>query len=443
MKITIIGTGYVGLVSGAVFADWGHNVVCLDVDKKKVDNINNGIMPIYEEGLEELVKKVSGEKRFIATTDYRSAVEHGELIFICVGTPSNQAGAANLDYVFSASESIGKYTPEDDYKVVITKSTVPVGTHNKVREHIKIGAGDKKIKFDVASNPEFLREGTSIYDANNTDRVVIGSDSEKALSVLEDLYKHLDSPIVKTDLASAELIKYAANSFLATKISFINEISQICERTGADVKSVALGMGLDQRIGSRFLNAGIGYGGSCFPKDVEALYRTSSEYFYDFRLLRGVMDANERQRDYFVDKVFRKYGSNLSELNFGVLGSAFKNGTDDTRKSVAIAVIRVLRGAGANIKLYDPAALENSKKELGDDNIEYMNSSEEVFDKSDSVFILTEWPEFANLDYKDLVEKMNSKVIFDGRNLLDPLEMKKLGVEYYGVGRKEDADDTH
>ncbi len=443
MKITIIGTGYVGLVSGAVFADWGHNVMCLDIDKDKVDKINKGIMPIYEEGLEELVKKVSSEGRFKATTDYKSSIEHGELIFICVGTPSNQAGAANLNYVFSAAESIGKYMPNDEYKVVITKSTVPVGTHNKVREHVRIGAGNKKINFDVASNPEFLREGTSIYDANNTDRVVIGSDSEKALDILEDLYKHLDAPIVKTDLASAELIKYAANSFLATKISFINEISQICERTGADVKSVALGMGLDKRIGSRFLNAGIGYGGSCFPKDVEALYRTSSEYFYDFRLLRGVMDANERQKDYFVDKVFRKYGTNLSELTFGVLGAAFKNGTDDTRKSVAISVIRTLRGAGARIKLFDPAALENAKKELGQDNVKYSDNAEDVFKKADALFILTEWPEFANLEYPELVKDMNKKVIFDGRNLLDPIEMKDLGVEYYGVGRKDDADDTH
>ncbi|PIR43562.1 UDP-glucose 6-dehydrogenase [candidate division WWE3 bacterium CG10_big_fil_rev_8_21_14_0_10_32_10] len=436
MKITVIGTGYVGLVSGAVFADWGHDVVCLDVDESKIQNIKNGVMPIYEEGLQELVNKVQNvEKRFLATTDYKMAVEHGELLFICVGTPGNQSGAADLSYVFQVSESIGKFMNSTDYKVIITKSTVPVGTHNKVKEYIKKGAGDKKIEFSVASNPEFLREGTSIYDANNTDRVVIGSDSNKALDMLENLYKHLNAPIVKTDLASAELIKYAANAFLATKISFINEISQICERTGADVVSVAQGMGLDKRIGSKFLNAGIGYGGSCFPKDVEALYRTSSENFYDFRLLRGVMDANERQKYYFIEKIFSKYNSNLSGLTFGVLGAAFKNGTDDVRKSVALEVIKLLRGSGAQIKLYDPAAMDTAKGALGNEYIEYAKQANDVFIGSDAIVILTEWPEFVSLNYESLVGKLKSKVIFDGRNLLDPEGMKEMGVEYYPIGR--------
>lgn len=436
MRITIIGTGYVGLVSGAVFADWGHDVVCLDVDQKKINMIKKGVMPIYEDGLEELVKKVSDEGRFKPTTDYKMAVEHGQLIFICVGTPSNQAGAANLNYVFSASQSIGKYMKSGDYKVVITKSTVPVGTHQKVKKNILEGAGKKKLDFDVASNPEFLREGTSIYDANNTDRVVIGGSSEKALSMLESLFKHLNAPIVKTDLASAELIKYAANAFLATKISFINEISQICERTGADVEYVAKGMGLDSRIGPKFLNAGIGYGGSCFPKDVEALYRTSSENFYDFRLLRGVMDANERQKEYFLEKVWNKYGKNLSDMKIGILGSAFKNGTDDTRKSVAVSIIKSLRGAGATLLITDPAAISNTKKELGNKYIDYFDKIEDIFKDADAVFILTEWPEFVSLDYEKLGKVMKNKVIFDGRNLLDPQAMAKLGFEYFGVGRK-------
>jgi len=435
MNITIIGTGYVGLVSGAVFADWGHNVVCLDVDKKKVQNIKKGIMPIYEEGLEELVKRVQNiEKRFRVTTDYKKAVEHGKLIFICVGTPGNSQGAADLSYVFSASEAIGKYL-KNEYKVIVTKSTVPVGTHNKVKEYILKGAGSKKVNFDVASNPEFLREGTSIYDANHTDRVVIGSDSKKALNLLERLYKHLNAPIVKTNLASAELIKYAANAFLATKISFINEMSQICERTGADVKDVALGMGLDNRIGPKFLNAGIGYGGSCFPKDVEALYRTSSEYFYDFRLLRGVMDANERQKIYFIEKVYKKFGTNLTGLTFGILGLAFKNGTDDIRKSVAIEIVKMLRGAGAVLNVYDPAALKNAKNALGVNGINYRLSSKSVFNKADAVFILTEWPEFAELNYAHLSKKMRKKIIFDGRNLLNPKEVISAGLDYYGIGR--------
>lgn len=437
MKITVIGTGYVGLVSGAVFADWGHQVVCLDIDENKIEMIKKGVMPIYEEGLEELVKKVTKEGRFIPTTDYKMAVEHGELIFICVGTPSAQSGAANLDYVFSAAESIGQYMQENTYKIVITKSTVPVGTNNSVKDSLLKGAGSKKVDFDVASNPEFLREGTSIFDANHTDRVVLGSDSSKALDKLETLYSHLDTVIVKTDLASAELIKYAANAFLATKISFINEISQICERVGADVKDVALGMGLDKRIGSKFLNAGIGYGGSCFPKDVEALYRTSSSKMYDFRLLRGVMDANDRQKEYFMEKVWSKYGSNLSKMKFGVLGAAFKNGTDDIRKSVAVEIIRKLRGAGANLIIYDPAAMDNAKRELGNLNIEYAKSEEEVFENTDGVFILTEWNEFSNLDYKKLSKSLKSKVVFDGRNMLDPQNMKDLGYEYYAVGRMQ------
>lgn len=437
MKITIIGTGYVGLVSGAVFADWGHHVVCLDIDKSKIEMINKGVMPIYEEGLEELVKKVMDEGRFEAVNDYEYAVKHGELIFICVGTPSNQSGAANLDYVYTAAETIGKFLSTGEYKVIITKSTVPVGTNETVKEYVLKGAKDKNVSFDVASNPEFLREGTSIYDMNNTDRVVLGSGSKKALDKLEHLYDHLDTVIVKTDLSSAELIKYAANAFLATKISFINEISQICERTGADVKDVALGMGLDNRIGQKFLNAGIGYGGSCFPKDVEALYRTSSTNMYDFRLLRGVMDANERQKDYFLEKVWQKYGNNLTGMKFGVLGAAFKNGTDDVRKSVALEITKILRGAGAKVILFDPAALDNAKGELGPDGVSYANVASEVFKDVEGVFILTEWPEFSNLDYPRLTKKMKKKVIFDGRNLLEPEDMRKLGIEYYGVGRRD------
>ena len=436
MKVTIIGTGYVGLVSGAVFADWGHEVVCLDIDAKKVENIKKGIMPIYEEGLEELVDKVQNkDKRFEVTTDYKGAVEHGEVIFICVGTPGNQSGAADLSYVDQAAQSIGKNIPEGDYKVVVTKSTVPVGTHNRVKENVKKGSEGKKISFDVASCPEFLREGTSIYDANNSERTVIGSNSEKALDILSGVYATLKSPIVRTDVASAELIKYAANAFLATKISFINEMSQICERTGADVVSVAKGMGLDSRIGPKFLNAGIGYGGSCFPKDVEALYRTSSENFYDFRLLRGVMDANERQKDYFFDKITSKYGANLYGLTFGVLGAAFKNGTDNTRKSVAIQIIRMLRGHGAKMKVYDPAAMDNAKRELGNEYITYVDSSDEVFKDSDALVILTEWKEFAELDYKTLLPQLKEKVVFDGRNLLDPIKMQEMDVDYYAIGR--------
>lgn len=436
MKITVIGTGYVGLVSGAVFADWGHDVVCLDIDEKKIEMIKKGVMPIYEEGLEELVKKVSDAGRFKPTTDYKGAVEHGELIFICVGTPSNQSGAADLSFVDRVAESIGSYMNPGDYKVIITKSTVPVGTHKRVEKNLLKGAGDKKLDYDIASCPEFLREGTSIEDANNSDRTVIGSSSEKALDILQELYSKIGAPVIRTDIASAELIKYAANAFLATKISFINEIAQICERVGADVREVAAGIGHDKRIGSSMLYAGIGYGGSCFPKDVEALYRTSSENFYDFRLLRGVMDTNERAREYFVEKIYKKYGHNLSGLTFGVLGAAFKYKTDDVRKSAAIEIIRSLRGAGARVKVTDPAALANAKKELGDDYVTYHENNEEVFSGVDAALLLTEWTEFKDIDYNKLGKAMKEKVIFDGRNLLDPKQMTKLGFEYFGVGRK-------
>lgn len=434
-KITIIGTGYVGLVSAAVFADWGNDVVCLDVNAEKIEKIKQGVMPIYEEGLEDLVKKVYSNGSFKPTTNYEEAINHGDLIFICVGTPSNQSGAADLSYVFSVAESIGKLIKENQYKVVVTKSTVPVGTNQKVENKIKEAAAGRKIIFDVVSNPEFLREGTSIHDANNPDRVILGSKSKTALNLMSALYEHLNCPIVKTDLTSAELIKYAANSFLATKIAFINEISQICERTNANVQSVAEGMGLDNRIGPKFLNAGIGYGGSCFPKDVEALYRTSNENMYDFRLLRGVMDANAHQKYHFIEKIVNKYGENLSGKTFGVLGAAFKNGTDDVRKSPAIEVIRFLKGAGAEIKLFDPAAVENAKKELGANYLAFYNEPAGVFENVDAIVILTEWKEFAGLDYSSLKEKMKSLVIFDGRNLLNPESIRSLGFEYYSIGR--------
>lgn len=434
-KITIIGTGYVGLVSAAVFADWGNDVVCLDIDTKKIEDIKNGIMPIYEDGLKELVERVINEGKFTPTTDYKMAVEHGDIIFICVGTPSNQSGAADLRYVFSAAESISKYMKEDEYKIIVTKSTVPVGTNLAVAKKINDSSEGRKLSFDVASNPEFLREGSAIEDANHTDRVVIGSNSEKALNTLKSVYIHLDCPIVETDLASAELIKYASNAFLATKISFINEISQICERTGANVDYVSRGMGMDNRIGSKFLNAGIGYGGSCFPKDVEALFRTSNENYYDFRLLRGVMDANIRQKEYFMEKVWDKYGHSLDGMTIGVLGAAFKNNTDDTRKSVALDIIKILRGAGASIKLFDPAALEKAKQDLGSIGIEYCDDYTKVFDRSDCLFVLTEWKEFKDYDYSQLGNNMKSKVVFDGRNLLDPKTIKGLGFEYHSIGR--------
>lgn len=432
MKITVIGTGYVGLVTGAVFSDWGNDVYCLDIDTNKLNEIKKGNMPIYEVGLKEVVLKNLENGNFKVTSDYALAVDHAEIILICVGTPSNQSGAADLSFVYKVAEQIGQNRKKDDYQVIVCKSTVPVGTNNEVRDIILQNTTNHN--FDVLSNPEFLREGSAVYDANHLDRVVIGSDSKKALDTMAQIYEHLDTKIVKTDLASAELIKYASNAFLATKITFINEIAQICEKVGANVKDVSLGMGLDTRIGNKFLNAGIGFGGSCFPKDVEALHKTSSENLYDFKLLRGVLDANEDQRIFFTKKIFSKFGENLSGKTIGILGAAFKKDTDDVRKSVSVAIIKDLRGAGAKVKLYDPIALENAKHELGELSIEYSADHKDAFTNVDAVAILTEWDEFKEYDYVSLSTTMRNKVIFDGRNILDKSLMQNNGFEYYGVG---------
>ncbi|MBU1016849.1 UDP-glucose/GDP-mannose dehydrogenase family protein [Patescibacteria group bacterium] len=431
MKISVIGTGYVGLVTGAVFADWGHTVICADIDKKKIKLLKKGSMPIYEEGLKELVVRNVKEGRLFFTTEVEDAIKKSETIFIAVGTSSNQGGSADLTAVSAVANAIGENL--NFYKIIVTKSTVPVGTNEKIKQII---ADNVHLdKFDVVSNPEFLREGTAIFDANNVDRVVLGSDSKKALDKIASLYTHLNVPIIKSDFRSAELIKYASNAFLATKISFINEIARICDKTKADVKVVADGMGYDKRIGRSFLNAGLGYGGSCFPKDVEALYRTSSDQEYDFRLLRGVMDVNERQKYFFVEKITDYFG-NLSGKTLACLGTAFKNNTDDIRKSVAIEVIKILRGEGAKIRVFDPAALQNAKTILGNDVVYYAKDIYDAIEGSDALCILTEWQEFALLDL-DKVKKISSvKVIFDGRNILDPQKVKEVGFEYVGIGRR-------
>ncbi|MFH1955719.1 MAG: UDP-glucose/GDP-mannose dehydrogenase family protein [Patescibacteria group bacterium] len=431
MKISVIGTGYVGLVTGAVFADWGHTVICADIDKKKIKLLKKGSMPIYEEGLKELVVRNVKEGRLFFTTEVEDAIKKSETIFIAVGTPSNQGGSADLTAVSAVANAIGENL--NFYKIIVTKSTVPVGTNEKIKQII---ADNVHLdKFDVVSNPEFLREGTAIFDANNVDRVVLGSDSKKALDKIATLYTHLNVPIIKSDFRSAELIKYASNAFLATKISFINEIARICDKTKADVKVVADGMGYDKRIGRSFLNAGLGYGGSCFPKDVEALYRTSSDQEYDFRLLRGVMDVNERQKYFFVEKITDYFG-NLSGKTLACLGTAFKNNTDDIRKSVAIEVIKILRGEGAKIRVFDPAALQNAKTILGNDVVYYAKDIYDAIEGADGICILTEWQEFALLDL-DKVKKISSvKVIFDGRNILDPQKVKEVGFEYVGIGRR-------
>jgi len=435
-NITVIGTGYVGLVSGAIFAKWGHNVTCLDIDKQKIEDIKNFKMPIYEEGLEKLVRDVTNNDNFTASTNSEYAIAHGDFIFICVGTPSNNSGSADLNAVFNVAKSIAKYVKAGDFKIVVTKSTVPVGTNRKISNQIndELKKLNKKADITVLSNPEFLKEGTALHDAENLDRLVVGGDNLESIEKVVEIYGDIPKNILRTDLESAEMIKYASNSFLATKIAFINEISQICEKTGANVKQVARGMGLDSRIGDKFLNASIGFGGSCFPKDVEALYKTSYENLFDFKLLRGVLAANEKQSDYFLQKIYNIYGENLTGSSFGILGAAFKAGTDDVRRSVAIKIIKSLRGAGAVIKLYDPKAMHEAKIYMGNFNLEYCKKSQDVFNGVNSVIILTEWEQFKTLDYDVLIKNTKDSTIFDGRNILDKAKMEEQGIKYFGIG---------
>ncbi len=433
MNICIIGTGYVGLVGSAIFADWGNKVIGVDKDSAKIERIKAGEMPIYEPGLAEIVLKNIKEERLSFTTSLAEGIKEAEIIFICVGTPQSDSGAADLSAVWEVARDIANNL--NGYKVIAIKSTVPVGTNERVKRIIKENMF-LKIDFDVASNPEFLREGSSVEDMRNPDRNVIGSDSPRAIEILRSLFHHLGKPIVECDLRTAEMIKYASNAFLATKITFMNEMAQVCERAEADVSMVAKGMGLDRRIGPHFLNAGIGYGGSCFPKDVAALYKTSYDQDYDFNLVRSVMSVNKQQKDYFMTKVERYFGKNLSGKTFAVLGLAFKNDTDDVRESVAVEVVKMLRGDGATLQVFDPQAMFNAKRVLGEAGIKYCLDKYEAIEGADALFILTEWKEFASLDLEKVKLAMKECVIFDGRNLLDWRKVENLGFVYFAVGKK-------
>lgn len=429
MKICVIGTGYVGLVGSAVFSDWGNSVIGVDNNPSKIEMIEKGDMPIYEPGLKELVEKNIKNGNLKFTTNLEEGVDNSDIIFICVGTPMSESGSADLKYIFQVAEEISKYMKSP--KIISIKSTVPVGTNRKARDYIKERTN---IEFSSVSVPEFLREGSSIEDMNKTDRTVIGSDDENAINEVAKLFEHLGSPIVKCDLESAELIKYASNSFLATKISFINEISQICDLSGADVTKVALGMGLDSRIGPKFLNASIGYGGSCFPKDVLALYRTSEDLGYHFNILESVMKANKNQKFYFIEKIKKIYGENLKGKTIGCLGLAFKNDTDDIRESVAIEVVKILREMGANLNVFDPQAMENTKNLLGTEGISFTQNMDECVRDTDFALILTEWKEFKDLSPETL-KSIKDKNLFDGRNLFDRKYIESLGMNYYSIGR--------
>lgn len=434
MKLSFIGTGYVGLVSGACMAEMGHEVICADVDKKKIASLKRGVMPIYELGLEELVARNVKEGRLSFTTNVKEAVEKSEAVFSAVGTPEDKkTGHADLKYVYAVAESFGKYL--NGYKIFVNKSTVPVGTADKVTEIIK-KFNNKKNEFEVVSNPEFLREGTAVEDFLHPDRVVIGATSDKAKKIMEEMYAPVArarKPIVVTDVRSAEIIKYASNSFLATKISFINEIANFCERVGGNVKEVANGMGLDPRIGSKFLYAGIGYGGSCFPKDVKALIQTGKKEKNEFKILKAVDAVNGKQR-LKVFELLKKKLKNLKNKNIAVWGLSFKPLTDDIREAPAIYVINHLLAAGAKVFAFDPVAEKNMKQEIKSKQVKYHPSSYNALKNADALLILTEWDEFKVIDFSKAKELMRGNLIVDGRNILDRKEIEGEGFVYCGIG---------
>ena len=431
MKICIIGSGYVGLVTGACFADLGNDVICVDNDKNKIKALKAGVIPIYEPGLEELVKRNRKEGRLFFGTSIKEGVKKSEVIFIAVGTPSKDNGDADLTFVEHVSREIAMAMTS--YRLIVEKSTVPVNTGEWVEHTIRV-FNRRNVKFDVASNPEFLKEGSAIEDFMHPDRIVLGVKSKKAAEILAELYKPLKAPIVVTDIKSAEIIKHASNSFLAAKISFINAISDICDKVGADIVEVARGVGLDKRIGREFLNAGIGFGGSCFPKDLAAFIHIAEKIGYDFGLLKEVQKINDYQKRLLVRKI-ESLVWNLPKKTIGVLGLSFKPDTDDIRQAPALDIISMLIKEGAGIRAYDPAAMKKAKDVLGK-QVKFCKDAYEAARHSDCLLVATEWNEFKELDFKKIKKLMRQPIIVDGRNIYDPSEMKKLGFTYVGIGRK-------
>lgn len=429
MNICVIGTGYVGLVTGTCLADLGNKVICVDVDKEKINKLKKGIMPIYEPGLEELVKNNQKEQRISFTTDLKEGVRKSSIIFIAVGTPPRENGEANLIYVEGVACRIALCMTS--YKLIVEKSTVPVETGEWVKHTVKI-KNRHKVPFDVASNPEFLREGSALEDFMHPDRIVIGVESKKAKEILTELYRPLNAPIVVTDIKSAEIIKHASNSFLATKISFINAVSNICEKVGADVEKVAEGMGLDKRIGRAFLNAGVGFGGFCFPKDLAAFIRISEKLGYDFGLLKEAEKINEGQKRLLVKKIEENLWI-VKGKTIGVLGLSFKPNTDDIRFAPSLDVIQMLLNEGANIKVFDPQAMGRAKKVLK--GVKFCKNPYETARAADCLVVMTEWNEFEELDFKKLRRLLRQPLVIDGRNIYEPEVMKKLGFKYICIGR--------
>jgi len=433
MNIAVVGTGYVGLVSGTCFAETGNNVICVDIDEKKVKKMRNGEVPIYEPGLETLFERNTRQGRLHFTTNLKEGIKDAEIIFLALPTPPGEDGSADLKYILGVAKDLSKIIT--DYKVIVDKSTVPVGTSEKV--HAALAKGLDTSLFDVVSNPEFLREGVAVDDFMKPDRVVIGTDSEKAKEVMHRLYEPFvrqGNPIIYMDERSAEMTKYAANSYLATRISYMNEIANLCEKVGADVDKVRIGMGSDGRIGKRFLFPGVGYGGSCFPKDVQALAKTAEENEYDFKILKSVMNVNGIQKHVLSEKITEYFGGNLKGKTIGMWGLAFKPNTDDIREAPALYIIEDLLSQGAKVKAYDPEAMENVKEMFGD-RVTFVSEQYEAVIGADALAIVTEWSVFRTPSYKVMKELMGAPVVFDGRNLYDAKTMEKHGFYYNSIGR--------
>ncbi len=442
MKLSMVGTGYVGLVTGTCFAEMGNDVICVDVDNEKIENLKKGIIPIYEPGLERLVKKNYKKGTLDFTTDIKRAIDNSNIIFIAVGTPQSEDGSADLQYVLNVAKDIGKHMSHD--MIVVDKSTVPVGTADLVKETIEVELKNRypngvPFEFDVVSNPEFLKEGDAVSDFMKPDRVVVGANSEKSLNIMKELYRPFTmnhERFIAMDVRSAEMTKYAANAMLATKISFMNEIANICELVGADVNMVRVGIGSDKRIGYHFIYPGIGWGGSCFPKDVKALEKIALENGYEPKIIKAVSEVNARQKRKLVDKIIDRFGNDLESKVFALWGLAFKPQTDDMREAPSIAIIKELVSKGAKIKAYDPEAMENAKNFwLKDtDNVEYFDNKYDTLNESDAMLLVTEWKEFRSPDFYEIKKRLKNPIIFDGRNQYNKELLKEFGFEYYQIG---------
>jgi len=438
MNISIVGTGYVGLVTGACLAETGAVVNCIDVNQSKIDNLNNGIMPIYEPGLEDIVKRNVQKERLFFRTKLSEVVNDSDAVFIAVGTPPDEDGSADLKYVIGVAREIGQHL--ENYTVVITKSTVPVGTAKKVKAAIQEELDKRavKVEFDVASNPEFLKEGNAVDDFLKPDRIVVGTESERAEKVLSRLYKPFllnGHPLIFMDITSSEMTKYAANSMLATKISFINDIANLCEIVGADINLVRKGIGSDSRIGNKFLYPGVGYGGSCFPKDVQALIKTAKDYGYELKVLQAVESVNKSQKSVLFNKIYNYFGGQLKGKTIALWGLSFKPETDDMREAPSLVLIEKLIAEGATVSAYDPIAMHEAQRILGD-KIKYCKDMNEALIGADALAIVTEWSEFRLPNFRVMARLMNNKVIFDGRNILDVEQLAEFGYSYYSIGKK-------